>query len=389
MKQRKFRPIALLLSFLLLIAAIAGCAPAAAPAETAPAATQAAEPGPAAATPAPAAPSGDSQTAKEVSYPSPVDPKTVTDYKYGKVQIPGKNGALCGIPVYIAYEKGFFAAEGFDVELISADTETRKIGLNNGTIPVVNGDFQFFQSIENGVNVSVVEGLHKGCIKFLVLKDSPIQTVNDLKGKVIGVDEIGGTPHQVAAVWLEKAGISADQAKKEVTFLPFEEGNLEVEALRSGDIDVAALWDPFGSVQEQTGDYRVIFDLATDLLFADHYCCFLYASNKWIEEKPEQVAALLRAYRAALDWIAQNPEEAVQLIIDGKYSAIDDQKELAIELVKHYQLPHFGDHGTSAYDVGADVEYFAQQLYDIGYLNTEPAQFVNLAYYKADLTLGQ
>ncbi|HWR22375.1 MAG TPA: ABC transporter substrate-binding protein [Feifaniaceae bacterium] len=389
MKQRKSRSIALLLSFLVLLAAIAGCAPAAAPAEPTPAPTQAAEPAPAEAVPAPAEPSGEPQTAKEVSYPSPVDPKTVTEFKYGKVQIPGKNGALCGVPVYVAYEKGFFAAEGFDVELISADTETRKIGLNNGTIPVVNGDFQFFQSIENGVNVSVVEGLHKGCIKFLVLKDSPIQTVNDLKGKVIGVDEIGGTPHQVAAVWLEKAGISADQAKKEVTFLPFEEGNLEVEALRSGDIDVAALWDPFGSVQEKTGDYRVIFDLATDPLFADHYCCFLYASNKWIEEKPEQVAALLRAYRAAQDWIAENPEEAVQLIIDGKYSSIDDQKELAAELIEHYQLPHFGDHGTSAYDVGADVKYFAEQLYDIGYLNTEPAQFVELAYYGADLTLGQ
>lgn len=328
-------------------------------------------------------------TATEISYPVSVDPTTVTDFKYGKIQIPGKSGALCGIPIYIAYEKGFFASAGFDVELIAADTETRKIGLNNGTIPVVNGDFQFFQSIENGVNVSVVEGLHKGCIKFLVKADSDIKTVEDLKGKKIGIDEVGGTPHQVAALWLEKAGISADQAKKEVTFLPFEEGNLEVEALRSGDIDVAALWDPFASVQEATGEYRVIFDLATDPLFADHYCCFLYASNKWIEEKPEQVAALLRAYRAAEDWIANNPEEAVQIVIDKKYSAVDDKKELAVELVKHYSFPALHNHGTTEYNVAGDVEYFAQQLYDIGYLNTTPEDFVKQAYFKSDLTLGQ
>ncbi len=328
-------------------------------------------------------------TATEISYPVAVDPTTVTEFKYGKIQIPGKSGALCGIPIYIAYEKGFFASAGFDVELIAADTETRKIGLNNGTIPVVNGDFQFFQSIENGVNVSVVEGLHKGCIKFLVKADSDIKTVADLKGKKIGIDEVGGTPHQVAALWLEKAGISADQAKKEVTFLPFEEGNLEVEALRSGDIDVAALWDPFASVQEATGEYRVIFDLATDPLFADHYCCFLYASNKWIEEKPEQVAALLRAYRAAEDWIANNAEEAVQIVIDKKYSAVDDKKELAVELVKHYAFPALHNHGTAEYNVAGDVEYFAQQLYDIGYLNTKPEDFVKQAYYNTDLTLGQ
>lgn len=56
-----------------------------------------------------------------------------TEYKYGEIDIPGLDGSLCGAPIYIAYEKGFFAEEGFDVNLISADTETRKIGLNNGT----------------------------------------------------------------------------------------------------------------------------------------------------------------------------------------------------------------------------------------------------------------
>ena len=60
------------------------------------------------------------------------------DYKYGKIDIPGKDGALCGAPIYIAYENGYFAEEGFDVNLISADFETRKIGLNNGSIPIAS-----------------------------------------------------------------------------------------------------------------------------------------------------------------------------------------------------------------------------------------------------------
>jgi ABC-type nitrate/sulfonate/bicarbonate transport system substrate-binding protein len=33
------------------------------------------------------------------------------EYKYGKIDIPGKDGALCGAPIYIAYERGFFAEE--------------------------------------------------------------------------------------------------------------------------------------------------------------------------------------------------------------------------------------------------------------------------------------
>ena len=309
-------------------------------------------------------------------------------YKYGKVDIPGKDGALCNAALYIAYEKRFFAEEGFDVNLISADTETRKIGLNNGTIPVVNGDFQFFPSIEEGVNVKVVDGLHKGCIKFVVRPDSNIRTASDFKGKKIGVDEIGGTPHQVASVWLEKAGISAKPQDRDVEFLPYSDGNLELEALYSGQIDIAAMWDPLGSIAEKAGKVKVVFDLTTDPIFADHYCCYLYASSKIINENPEKISALLRAYRKAQDWISKNPKEAVEIISSEKYSAIEDIP-LAAELIAHYAFPGQHQHGTAEYDVEADVIYFATALYDIGYLKTVPDQFIRSAYYKADLNLGK
>lgn len=310
------------------------------------------------------------------------------EYKYGKIDIPGKDGSLCAAPIYIAYEKGFFAEEGFDVNLISADTETRKIGLNNGTIPIVNGDFQFFPSIENDVQVKVVDGLHNGCIKLIVPIDSPIQDASDLKGAKISVDEIGGTPHQVASLWLEQNGISARQEDGEVTFLPFSDGNLAVEALNKGEVDVAALWDPFGSVQEETGNYRVILDIAEDEPFAGKYCCFLYASEKVLNENPEQVAALLRAYRKAQNWISVYPEETINIIIAGNYSQIEDPV-LAEKLVRSYVYPSEHDHASNKQDVRSDVLYFAQQLNEIGYLQSDPEAFTDRAYAKVDLTLGE
>lgn len=309
-------------------------------------------------------------------------------YKYGKIDIPGKDGSLCGAPIYIAYEKGFFAEEGFDVSLISADFETRKIGLNNGTIPIVNGDFQFFPSIEEGIKVKVADGLHNGCIKFVVRPGSDISAPEDLKGKKIGVDEIGGTPHQVASVWLEKAGISALPGDGEVTFLPFSDGNLELEALKNGDIDVAALWDPFGSVAEKEGRGKIIFDLATDPTFAGKYCCFLYVSNKVLEENEEEAAALLRAYRKAQDWIAKNPEEAVDIIASKGYSSIED-KELALELIKSYEYPTEEDRAANKQSVYDNVNYFATELHNIGYLKGDPDAFSKDIYAEIDITLGQ
>ena len=307
------------------------------------------------------------------------------DYKYGKIDIPGKDGALCGAPIYIAYENGYFAEEGFDVNLISADFETRKIGLNNGSIPIVNGDFQFFPSIENGIDVKVVDGLHEGCIKFAVKPDSDIKTVEDLKGKKIGVDEIGGTPHQVASLWLENAGISADASKGEVTFLPYSDGNLEFEALAKGEIDVAALWDPLGSIHEKAGDVRILFDLGTDPYFKDRFCCFLYASTKVLNEKPDEIAALLRAYRKAQEWIYENPEKAVDIIVEKKYASIED-KELAVQLIKSYGYPSADKHNDS-WDgrVESDVKYFVDGLSKIGYLKSDPADFAKKIYQKVDV----
>ena len=315
-------------------------------------------------------------------------PAAKTEYKYGKIDLLGKDGALCGAPIYIAYDKGFFAEEGFDVNLISADAETRKIGLNNGTIPLVNGDFQFFPSIEEGVQVKVVDGLHNGCIKFVVPKDSKITGVNDLKGKKIAVDEIGGTPHQVASVWLEKAGISAKQEDGEVTFVPYTDGNLELEAVKKGDVDVAALWDPLGSIAEESGDYRVIFDLSKNPTFAGKYCCFLYASSKVLKEDPEKVSALLRAIRKAQDWISKNPKEAVDIISDKKYSAIEDKK-LAEKLITSYEYPSTENRKANPQRVKENVLYFVQQLKNIGYLKTnDPDAFANQIFEEVDVASG-
>ena len=302
-------------------------------------------------------------------------------YKW-KITIPGKSGSLCNSPTYLAYELGYFAEEGIDVELITADFEAKKIGLNNGTISTINGDFQYFPSIEADIQMTIVDGLHQGCIKLEVLPDSDIQGVTDLKGKVIGVDEIGGTPYQVALLWLVQNGISIN----EVQFLPFNDGSLELEALKQGVVDVAAVWDPIASVAEADGTARVLLDIGKDAPFVGHYCCYLYASNKVIEEQPELIAAELRAYHKAQAWISEHPEEAVEKVTSAGYVSIEDH-DLAIALVKSYGYPHH-EHGTNVVDVKADVEYFAQALYDIGYLTTDPAEYVAKAYTYIDLNLG-
>ena len=103
-----------------------------------------------------------------------------------------------------------------------------------------------------------------------------------------------------------------------------------------------------------------------------------------MNENPEEIAALLRAYRKAQDWINKHPEEAVEIIISGKYAQIED-KELAIELIKSYEYPSFEDRASNKQSVESDVQYFVQALYDIGYLTSEPTQFAKDIFVKVDV----
>lgn len=285
-----------------------------------------------------------------------------------KITIPGKSGSLCNSPTYIAYEKGFFADEGIEATLVAADFETAKVGLNNGTIASANGDFQFFPAIESGIGLTVIAGLHEGCIKLNVLPESDIHEAKDLKGKKIAVDEIGGTTYQTALLWLAQAGLNLN----DVTFLPYSDSSLELQALYSGQIDVAALWDPQAAQSIKTGKSRAILDIAEDEPFKNHYCCYLYASTKLISEQPELIAAELRAYERAKKWIAENPEEAVKIVAEKQYAAVEDY-DLAVELVKSY-------HYDSTADAGQDVAYFAKALHDVGYLQSDPDEYITKAY---------
>ena len=100
-------------------------------------------------------------------------------FKFGTVEIPVSDGTLCIAPFFVAKEKGFFAKEGVDVKFVSANAETRKIGLNNGTYPITNSDFAFFQSVENGVNIKVVQQL---------MRHENIKMTLDIYGHILDTD---------------------------------------------------------------------------------------------------------------------------------------------------------------------------------------------------------
>lgn len=321
--------------------------------------------------------------------PAPSGSGGATGVSLGKTQIQALGGGLCGSPSFVAKEKGFWLDEGIEVELVSGTFQQQKDGLASGNFLVTNGDFQFFPAIAEGMDLKIIGGMHEGCIKLLVPGDSPIKTVADLKGKKIGVDEIGGTPWAITSVALGDAGIDPAETAGEVTFAPYDLTVLEEVAGR-GEVDAIAAWDPQATIAENNG-FRVLVDLSTHPLFANRFCCFLFASGKAINEQPEQVAALLRGWYRGIEFIAQNPEETAAIVTDASqhepYVASAD-KDLLVTLLNsyHYKQHASADH-RSVTQATDDATYFVDHLKNIGYLSADldTAGFVDSLVVKIEI----
>lgn len=305
------------------------------------------------------------------------------------INLAGNNGSLCNVPTFLAFELGFFADEGIDATLTSADFQTKSAGLDDGSFPIINDDYMFFKSVENGIGASIVDGIHKGCIKVQVLPDSDLAKPEDFAGKNIRIacDEIGGTTYQATALWLEQAGIKAFGSDAEVTFVPYNDDNLSIAALEKGEVQAVADWDPVAAIAEKEGRVKTILDIAKDDPFKDHYCCYLYASDKVLDEDPALIAAILRAYHRAEDWTAKHPEDATEIITQKNYVQIDD-KELAVSLISEYGYPLMADRESgNTIDLHEDVSFFVTELTKIGILEGDADAFSNRLVFDVDINL--
>ncbi len=101
---------------------------------------------------------------------------------------------------------------------------------------------------------------------ILVRKDSPIQTLADLKGKKLAFKR-GSRAHNVAVKALRKGGLSVDDVQA-LDLAPPDAS----AAFKTGAIDAWSIWDPYLAIAEADPDTRI---LATARGIVDSYSYFL------------------------------------------------------------------------------------------------------------------
>ncbi|MFE2046255.1 ABC transporter substrate-binding protein [Streptomyces sp. NPDC059477] len=148
----------------------------------------------------------------------------------------------------------------------------------------------------------------------LVTEDSPVQTVADLKGGTVHL-AIGSWQTHLVAKALDDAGLSY------ATDITAERSNEDSEKLlRDGAITAWVIQGPQLAAALRRGGVRVLFragDVITNR-------SVFFTRRDLAEQRPEVVAALLRALGRADAWAEAHPREAAAIAADHQGGTADD-----------------------------------------------------------------
>jgi NitT/TauT family transport system substrate-binding protein len=168
-------------------------------------------------------------------------------------------------PIFVGVEKGFFKEFGVEPELVyfqaaapiatalaAGQLDVAATGLTAATYNIVLGGEKLWIVADKGR-----EWPDHRLTAIVVRKDlydAGVRRVTDLKGKRIGITQLGSTFHYQIGNILEKEGMSL----RDVSIVPLQAMAAALEALRGRQIDAVILPQPFPGRAEADGFGRII-----------------------------------------------------------------------------------------------------------------------------------
>ncbi|MBQ7084842.1 MAG: ABC transporter substrate-binding protein, partial [Anaerotignum sp.] len=218
--------------------------------------------------------------------------------------------------LYVAQEKGYFAEEGLNL-VVNFPANT-----NDGiSLPAAGkadlGMYYLQDAILTAVEedvpiVSIGAVAQKSLDVVISLKENGIETAADLAGKRIGY---AGTALSEAKVecMLEQAGLTAEDC--ELIDVGFD----LLTATTTGQVD-ATIGNMVNHEVPQLEEQGIAINYfsPTDFGVPDYYELVFLAGRDAVENNPEKLQKFLRAAKKGFDFMQENPEEALQILLDNQ-----------------------------------------------------------------------
>jgi NitT/TauT family transport system substrate-binding protein len=226
-------------------------------------------------------------------------------------------------PLFVAQEKGFFAKEGVEVELINIEDHTAAFsGLFDGQVDAIAAgtqDVLTFAEPDEDLLVCVLPlDESRGGDGILATKE--IQSIADLKGKSVAVLR-GSLQQFYLAILLKEAGLS--EADIEIVDLPSDDA---AEAFMMREVDAAVTYEPWLTQGRQAPNGHLLTDsskqpgLITDCL---------ETTAGVLHERKKEFQAVGRAWVAAVEYFETHPDDAVEIMARNLGGGLEDPAAFA------------------------------------------------------------
>ncbi|MBN1255034.1 MAG: ABC transporter substrate-binding protein [Deltaproteobacteria bacterium] len=255
------------------------------------------------------------------------------------------------LPTYVAMEKGFFAEEGLEVELIPFQSGTDIVDalvagrIDADCMGAITGLWFAAQNAPDRFKIFLVYSADSNVDNTMVVvvkKDSPLKDLKGLKGKKVG------TFPGATSVSLARAIIGTQTDPKEVTFTEIPPPNL-IGALAAGQINAYFSPEPFGMIAVSQGMGRYLIKSPCTLLGLDRGIAgggFAF-SSKFLEERPKVAKKVKAAIEKGVDFINTNEQEARGYLV--KYTQLPPPVAAHIPFEKWIKIKDLDKQGPQAY----------------------------------------
>src|SRR3954464_4593319 len=221
----------------------------------------------------------------------------------------------CIAPQYLAED--LLRLEGFtDVRYVLSEA-----GLGQSKA-IARGDVDFSLNfaaplvipIDAGEPISIIGGVHTGC--FELFGHERIRSIADLKGRTVGVQGLGASPHVFLAAMAAHVGLNPLKDINWVTSPTIAPKELFAER----KIDAFLGFPPEPQELRARKIGRVIVNSAVDRPWSQYFCCMLAGNREFVRKHPVATKRALRAILKAADVCGTAPEQAARFIVDNGFT---------------------------------------------------------------------
>jgi NitT/TauT family transport system substrate-binding protein len=272
-------------------------------------------PPPTQAPPATRAPTGPAATTAPAATAGPVAPTAALHVSYS-------NLIADNLPEWLAYESGIFKQNGLDVTLDNIASSTGIPAILSGQVNIGHlGGSETLSAAAAGGDLVII-AITSPVYPFVFMAPSSIATVDQMKGKKIGVSNIGSSSDIATRVMLKKVGLVPDQ---DVTIVAVGSLQNRMAALLNGAIDGGVAQPPDQLALEDKG-FHVIYDLAAQRLPSVGDC--IVVQRAWLNANREVGQRYIDSIVAAIALSKRSREQSLPVL--GKYLHTDDQRALDV-----------------------------------------------------------